>query len=157
MAMADPAQQYEAFSGAKFTMDEIDIQVSKMAAKLQWLLLDQFSVSKIDIAVVAKKGFTSESMWRHMGENRAEFLESAKAIMGLGQFAWHVGPGAFARAFSVLHFWDVYDVWGLEVNPVSFLSAVTQVFKENTIARRLCKPVLVRNRANLLGLQSCKL
>ena len=40
-------------------------------------------MSKVDIAVVAKKGLTSESMWRHMGENRAEFMESAKAIMGL--------------------------------------------------------------------------
>ena len=65
-------------------LDEQNKDIESLDEELRWILLDQYNVSRETAALLANKGFGSIDMMRHMGDTRAEVVDTLKHAAGLG-------------------------------------------------------------------------
>ena len=72
-----------AFNGKAYAKEVITQKVGEMTQNLRWLLIDQYKVSPLDAAGLADEGFTTEAVWRHLGDNREEVLQSCTDTLSL--------------------------------------------------------------------------
>ena len=62
---------------ANKTMGEAEERnLARLDEDLRWILLEQYKVPRAVAAWVAQQGYTSVDMFRHMGDTRAEVLET---------------------------------------------------------------------------------